>query len=89
MIFREVVQQSNDGILGTPCVSTVTVYEDERADCVRLSAGLHHLAGWTVTFNPSTLVAVCRKKIPGKGLVVRTIWIEAYDPARDGEEVSA
>lgn len=89
MIYREVVQQSVDGKLGEPNVSTVTVYEDERAECVRVSATLHHLAGWTVTFNPSTLVAVCRKRIDGKGLVVRTIWLVAVDPARDGEEIPA
>lgn len=101
MIFREVVQQTTlvpatvvDGepvgavrIEGDPCVSTVPVFEDEVDEQLRLSVGLHTIASWTVTINPSTRVAVCRKMIDdARGLreVVRTIWFEASDPSTDG-----
>lgn len=86
MIFREVQQQSRDGILGPKSVSTVTIFEDEVREHLRLSAALHIMSGWLVTVNDETVVAVARRDTP-TGHVVRSIWFEAYDPATDGSTV--
>lgn len=68
---------------GEPSSSTVPIFEDEVDEHVRLVAGMHRLAGWTVTLNEETGVVVARKTLLRR-TVERTVWFEARDPREDG-----